>query len=186
MNDRLVSEISVFREPRETAPQSEKRNVQISVLICTHNRTKYLSRAIESVVNQSLSRELYEIIVVDNCSTDNTKEVVTDYVSNGQNLRYFYEPSLGLSHARNRAIQESRSDYLVFLDDDAVADPALLQLYLEAFKNVKPTPACIAGKILLTYEAPKPDWYPQNRGFERCLTYVDYGDADRFLDFSKY
>jgi len=85
----------------------EMSAISISAIICTYNGGRYLKRAIESLASQSLSRKDYEIIVVDNCSTDSTKEIVGSLLNNVENLRYCYEPEIGLSHARNRGIQES-------------------------------------------------------------------------------
>ena len=88
----------------------EMSAISISAIICTYNGGRYLKRAIESLASQSLSRKDYEIIVVDNCSTDSTKEIVGSLLNNVENLRYCYEPEIGLSHARNRGIQESMGE----------------------------------------------------------------------------
>lgn len=160
--------------------------IGISVIICTHNRASYLVRSIENITNQTLQKELYEIIIVDNRSTDNTKNIVFNFIFEGYNIKYFLEPKLGLSNARNRGIYESKFKYLIFLDDDAFASKDLLKLYFDAFTKIETPPACIAGKIILDYEVPKPKWFPQNPGFEKSLTYLNYGDKDRFLQYANY
>jgi len=165
--------------------QRSLKAIEISAIICTHNRAEYLKRAIESLLSQSISEVRYEIIVVDNRSTDNTKKVVDGFLYEAPNVAYYYEPSLGLSKARNRGLKESKSDIILFIDDDAVACPDLLQGHLWAYKNVNPTPVSVAGRIYLDWEIPKPIWYPATIGFERCLTCLDYGDKARFLEFPK-
>ena len=95
-------------------------NVQISAVVCTHNRAAYLRKALQSLVDQTMAQELYEIIVVDNASTDGTKQVVSEY-SGASNLRCLYEPVIGLSRARNTGWGNARGEYVAYLDDDAVA-----------------------------------------------------------------
>ena len=75
-------------------------NIDISCIICTHNRAGYLGSAIKSLMHQTLPKDRYEIIVVDNASDDDTKKIV-DGFTGAQNLRYAYEKKLGLAHARN-------------------------------------------------------------------------------------
>jgi len=158
---------------------------EISAIICTHNRSEYLKRAVESLLSQSISKERYEIIIIDNRSTDNTKEIVRDLFLEAPNIVYQYEERLGLSKARNRGLEESRSEIVVYMDDDAVACQDFLKRHLEAYEKVSPTPVSVGGRIYLDWEMPKPGWYPDTEGFERCLTRLDYGDEARFLEFTR-
>ena len=75
--------------------------IQITAIVCTRNRAEMLARAIDSLVAQSLPAKKYEILVVDNGSTDNTPELLHERASQYGNLRYVSEPELGLSKARN-------------------------------------------------------------------------------------
>ncbi|MEE8471432.1 MAG: glycosyltransferase family A protein [Dehalococcoidia bacterium] len=97
-------------------------SIRVSAIICTHNRSDYLRQAIQSLADQTLPTEQYEVIVVDNGSTDNTRAVVEgfDHIAN---LRYVYEPILGLSQARNTGWQNARGEYIAFMDDDAIGYP---------------------------------------------------------------
>jgi glycosyltransferase involved in cell wall biosynthesis len=97
---------------------------QISAIICTHNRDAYLGAAIDSLLAQSFAGE-FEVIVVDNASTDRTREVVNDRLPHPR-LHYIYEPVIGLSVARNTGATTARSPILAYLDDDAVASSAWL------------------------------------------------------------
>jgi len=161
-------------------------SIEISVVICTYNRASYLVKALESLQLQSVPLDSFEIIVVDNHSNDNTKDIVNRFQLELSNLIYIYEPSQGLSIARNCGIKAARSEIIIFIDDDAVACPDLIDYHLKAYKEIHPRPGCVAGKILLDWELPKPDWFPNNRLFERALTYLDYGQEPRFIDFTKY
>ncbi|MGB5916428.1 MAG: glycosyltransferase family A protein, partial [Phormidesmis sp.] len=97
----------------------------ISAIICTHNREQYLGAAIDSLLAQTL--DCYEIIVVDNASTDATAAIAKSRVDSAANnaantkVRYIYEPTLGLSVARNRGAKEAQGEILAYLDDDAEA-----------------------------------------------------------------
>jgi glycosyltransferase involved in cell wall biosynthesis len=102
---------------------------KISVLVCTYNRSKTLGVAIESIAVQSLPQSIkWEIAVVDNNSTDQTRQVVQDLQRRYPDLiRYVFEPKQGISNARNAGIAEAKGEILAFLDDDESADPDWLQ-----------------------------------------------------------
>src|SRR3989337_3554689 len=104
----------------------------ISAIICTHNRVEYLTKAIQSLVDQNIPKSKYEIIVVDNCSTDSTREVVEKF-SSKSNIRYIYEPTLGANKARNTGWRNARGKYIAYLDDDAIASPVWLCRILQGF-----------------------------------------------------
>ena len=133
--------------------------MKISAIICTHNRAAYLPQAIRSLLEQRLPPEDYEILVVDNNSTDNTREIVTGLMREAPNLRYFYETNAGLSCARNRGIREAGAPIVAFLDDDALAEDGWLVAILDAFA-IEPRPACVGGPVRPWWEMPKPNWFP--------------------------
>ena len=85
-----------------------------SIIICTHNRSVYLAENLPKVLELEYSPEKFEVIVVDNASTDNTSSVAKE-----AGVRCVREGILGLTHARNRGIAESRGDLIAFVDDDA-------------------------------------------------------------------
>src|SRR5215216_4801701 len=99
----------------------------ISVIIPTYNRATLLRKALQSIVKQTLSKKEFEVIVIDNNSTDNTAEVVSQYAYNWNNLKYFHESSAGLHAARHRGLKESAGEILVFADDDIEALPSWLE-----------------------------------------------------------
>jgi glycosyltransferase involved in cell wall biosynthesis len=132
-------------------------SVEISAVVATRNRAAYLRQALQSLVDQSLAPDRYEILVVDNGSQDETKQVVVGFTAS-PNLRYFYEPVPGVSRARNLGWRAAQGNYVAFLDDDAVACRDWLALYLEAFKSVRNGIGAIGGRVELVWEAPRPDW----------------------------
>lgn len=104
--------------------------MQLCAIICTHNRGAYLGKAIDSLLAQDYAD--YEVVVVDNASTDDTRVVVESRLGHPR-LRYVYEPELGLSVARNRGAQETRGEILTYLDDDAIASPGWLTALAQGF-----------------------------------------------------
>ena len=159
-------------------------SIHISAIICTHNRAGYLSKALQSLVNQSLPKEQFEILVVDNKSTDNTRQVVCEEFAFVPNLRYFYEPIIGLSQARNTGWCNASGEYVAYLDDDAIACPQWLEKILDAFSKVVPQPGGVGGKVEPIWEVPRPDWLPDP--LLPYLTIVDWSEVPTTLDDWRY
>ncbi|MGB3193236.1 MAG: glycosyltransferase family 2 protein [Limnoraphis sp.] len=120
---------------------------QISAIICTHNRDRYLGAAIDSLLTQDF--EDYEVIVVDNASTDGTREV-TEARQHHPKLTYVYEEVTGLSVARNRGAKEAKSPILAYLDDDAIATPQWLGILHQAYQQNEKL-AIAGGKVTLLW-----------------------------------
>ena len=131
----------------------------LSIVVCTYNRDKYLYGALKCIAENGFPAEAYEIILVNNMSTDNTEAECKRFQSDYPNVdfRYFVETNQGLSYARNRGIEESRGDTLLFLDDDSYIQKdylANLQKQLDTY----PDTDAFGGKIdpvFETGEAPK-------------------------------
>jgi glycosyltransferase involved in cell wall biosynthesis len=156
----------------------------ISAIICTRNRAKYLRGAIESLRDQSLPPDQYEIIVIDNGSSDETRQVVQSEYAHVPNLRYIAEPVVGLSQARNTGWRAARSEYVAYLDDDAVAAPCWVSSILRAFADVIPRPGCVGGPIDLMWEDNAPDWVPFD--LYCTLGFCSHGTESRALHDHEY
>lgn len=96
-----------------------KSNFVVSVVIATRNRAESLRDTLASLTRQS--RKPDEVVVVDNASGDHTRDVALSFVDR-LNLKYVYEATRGIPHARNAGIQNSSGDIVAFIDDDCVAD----------------------------------------------------------------
>jgi len=109
----------------------------ISVIIPTFNRDQQVRAAIESVLAQTYPA--FEVIVVDDGSTDATEEVVQSLQTiqncNGHEIRYFFQHNQGSSAARNRGIREARGEWIAFLDSDDLWFPMKLQLQMQAIRE---------------------------------------------------
>jgi glycosyltransferase involved in cell wall biosynthesis len=103
---------------------------KVSVIIATYNRAHYIREAIDSVLSQTFTD--YEIIVVDDGSTDNTRAVVGSY---GSKVKYFYQKNQGQPAAENHAARESTGEYIALLDDDDIWFPNKLEVQLDVLEN---------------------------------------------------
>lgn len=129
----------------------------ISIIVCTYNRAKYLYDALASIASNDFPHDEYEIVLVNNNSTDDTEKKCKQFTANYPDVtfRYCSENKQGLSFARNKGIAESKGDFLVFLDDDVVVKSD----YLRNLKtNLDNTPDLMAfgGKITPRFEAGHP------------------------------
>ncbi len=108
-------------------------NPTVSVIIPTYNRANLVSRAIKSVLNQTYQD--FEIIVVDDCSEDNTEEIVKSF--NDSRIRYIkHKKNKGGSAARNTGIKRARGKYIAFLDDDDEWLPSKLEKQIMLFEKL--------------------------------------------------
>lgn len=131
----------------------------LSVIICTYNREKYIYKCLQNLANNRSNTD-WELLVVDNKSTDNTlneiKRFEQDY--NPANYRYILETEQGLSFARNRGIKEAKGDWLVFLDDDAFVKNDYIEK-LQNYITELPDMQAFGGKIVPLFEDGKiPKW----------------------------
>ena len=120
---------------------------KISAIICTHNRDRYLGAAIDSLLDQNFSD--YEVLVVDNASTDRTRSIVEARLPHPR-LRYLYESTLGLSTARNTGAMAAKGALLSYLDDDAEASRGWLTALYQAYQTNSKL-AIAGGKVTLIW-----------------------------------
>lgn len=133
------------------------QELDLSVIICTHNRASLLDRALASLARADKPvRCRWEVLLVDNGSTDATPDVTRCW-KGPLPLRYVFEPELGLSAARNRAVVEARGRLLLFTDDDVEVDRSWLRAMMDARRRW-PSAGYLAGTILPRFERKPPDW----------------------------
>ena len=152
-------------------PATLEPQPQISAIICTHNRDRYLAKAIDSLLIQTCKN--YEILIIDNASTDRTDEIAEFYVNNNPHVRYHYEAKVGLSVARNTGAQLAIAPLIAYLDDDAIASPQWLQTFIEAYAQ-DPKLAISGGKVTLIWDCAQPKWLSKN--LSGNLGFYDLGD----------
>lgn len=154
--------------------------LRITAIICTRNRAMFLEKCITSLLNQSAPLDEYEILVVDNGSTDSTRDVLSKY-EHIENFRHIYEPQVGLSRARNTGWKESRCDIVGYIDDDATVDHLWVESVLDVIDRIGPLPEWIGGPIHLDWAAPAPNWIDDE--LKVPLGYVDWGKSAKRLVF---
>ena len=111
--------------------------MKITTILCTYNRCQSLAKALDSVAASTVPEPVeWEVLVVDNNSRDQTREVVEDFCRRYPGrFRYMFEPQRGKSHALNAAIREAQGDVLAFTDDDVAVEPTWLQNLTAALRT---------------------------------------------------
>jgi glucosyl-dolichyl phosphate glucuronosyltransferase len=133
---------------------------KISAVICSYNRARFIINAVESIFTQEFDKALYEVIVVDNNSTDNTIALLQEYKSTypDRNFSFYIEKNQGVAHTRTRCAQEAKGAIVAFLDDDSTAQPGWLS-GIVSFFDEHPNTYSTGGKIIPKFLTPIPDWY---------------------------
>jgi glycosyltransferase involved in cell wall biosynthesis len=133
--------------------------MKLSVILCTYNRKAYIYDVLKSIAENSFPYEKYELLVIDNNSSDDTasecRRFHTAFPS--VNYRYLIEKQQGLSHARNRGIKEATGDIIIYVDDDATVNDGYLQAYYSFFEQY-PLAMAAGGPVTPVYETGKPHW----------------------------
>ena len=149
----------------------------ITAIICTRNRARLLDLCLRSLQRQTAPREQYEVLVIDNGSSDDTPSVCAAHASSG--VRYIVEPVAGLSRARNTGWREAKAPIVGYLDDDAQALEGWMAGALAVFQNVHPAPAWAGGPIDLDWQSPPPEWL--DASLQGCLGILNLGDSPRWM-----
>jgi glycosyltransferase involved in cell wall biosynthesis len=127
-------------------------------VVPTRNRERLLMRALESLLAQHAGRVRYEVIVVDNGSTDGTRALVDSFAARGRaRVRHVHEPRPGASQARNTGIAAARAPIVAFLDDDVEADPTWVATIAHTLQT-HPDIDCVGGSIAPRWSTAPPRW----------------------------
>jgi glycosyltransferase involved in cell wall biosynthesis len=132
---------------------------KLSIVIATYNRSQSLLRILRSVVGQTAPAQLWECVVVNNNSTDDTEAVFSDFAEKNPtfDLRMVTETKQGLSNARNCGIAASVGDYIAIVDDDETLEESFVESYIEFFDSF-PTAMAAGGAVKACYESARPRW----------------------------
>jgi len=136
--------------------------MKATVIVCTYNRCDTLAKTLESLAASTIPDSAeWEIAVVDNNSSDRTRQVVEDFSRRFPGrFRYTFEPRQGKSFALNRGIRETQAEVLAFTDDDVIAETGWLWNLTKNLFSGEWQGA--GGKILPLNTAPIPDWIPRD------------------------
>jgi glucosyl-dolichyl phosphate glucuronosyltransferase len=147
---------------------------RVSVVMCTYNRGGILADAVRSVVDQHDATPPFELIVVDNNSTDSTRDIVDRFTRIDSRVRYLFEPQQGLSYARNAGIGLARAPLIAFTDDDVRAEADWIDATVRAFDEHREADF-VGGRVLPIWPVAPPGWLTRDHWMPLAL--VDYGDA---------
>ena len=159
--------------------------IRLSLVIATYNRAEQLMVTLGSVAMQNAEAESWECIVVDNNSSDNTRERVEAFKSkhNSLNIRYIFEQNQGLSYARNAGIVASRGDIVAFIDDDERIVSDFVSAYIDLFDQ-HPDAMAAGGEIIAEYPTGRPRW--MSRYTERPIANpMSFGDRVKLFPSSR-
>ncbi|HWN42148.1 MAG TPA: glycosyltransferase [Thermoanaerobaculia bacterium] len=159
------------------------RNPQVSVVVCTRNRSRTLAQACTAFLGIDYPPERWELLIVDNGSTDDTLQVAHGIARSRPDLvRVIEEPRIGLSAARNTGVRHSRGDIIAFADDDAFPEPGWLHALVDVLMQENVLAA--GGPVEPDFQGELPPWFSDcylpylaawDKGAEiQPLTYNDY------------
>jgi len=151
---------------------------ELSIILCTRNRSRLLRQAVESLLVQPFDRSRYEILIVDGNSTDDTPTVSAGLASTHPHISYHNCPERGLPKARVYGAARARGRVIGYLDDDATACAD----WLERADRIARTrnPICFGGPFFAFYETPKPAWFKDAYGS------VTHGELARELNDDEF
>jgi GT2 family glycosyltransferase len=157
--------------------------LRASVVVCTHNGGRLVEETLESLVCQDFPPAAFEILVVDNASTDATPDVVRGMAERHPGrIRLVREPVLGHSSARNRGVRESRGDVIAFTDDDARVTPGWLRALVDTCE--RPQVGCAGGPVRAVLVEPLPEWVTPP--FLPYLALFEKGTEEVGLSYNEY
>lgn len=158
-------------------------HLAISAVLCTLDRGPDIEDTLRSMLDQTLPRARFEIVIVDNGSRPENRAILERIArAHAPTLRYVREDQRGLSHARNRGIAEARADLIAFVDDDARVTPAWLATYVEAFA-AQPAVDVLGSSVELVHAVEPPPWaedwmWPYLGAFDRGDRACELGVLD--------
>jgi glycosyltransferase involved in cell wall biosynthesis len=152
----------------------------LSVVISTYNRCGLLAEALDRLLAQEANGVRYEVITVDNNSTDQTRQVVESFIERGHsNLRYVFESRQGVSYGRNAGVASANAPIIAFVDDDVLVTPSWLNNIKKAFDEHIEIDF-VGGKILPNWPNKPPSWLTRDHWWPLAL--LDVGDNAMYVN----
>ncbi len=149
----------------------------VSVVICSHDRLHYVRACMESLAHQTVGRNGFETILVDSGSPPAVAAEMERIAETTPNTRLVRLDISGVSLARNEGAKAATSDYVAYIDDDAMAAPDWIEQIQHVLAEHGCRPAVLGGKVLPVWEAPLPDWWPASlRGVLSIIEHEGSGE----------
>lgn len=157
---------------------------QLSIVICTYNRERYIAESIRSALKQTADKQFYQLIVVNNNSKDRTDDICRALLDEEQlQFDYFIEFNQGNSFARNRGIEESKGEIIAFIDDDAMVEHNYVENLLKFYREHLDVDA-VGGRIYPRYEEEKANWL--SPVLMPLIAALDMGNSPRPFRWGKF
>jgi glycosyltransferase involved in cell wall biosynthesis len=151
--------------------------MEVTACICSHNRPAYLRDCLAGLVCQTVGPDRFDILVVDSASTPDAAAQMVRLVAGLPNTRLLRLEQAGVSFARNAGAAATRSDFIAYIDDDAVPASDWIERIREAIGATDAPPAMIGGRIVPRWEVPLPAWWPrQLRGILSLVEFEGEGE----------
>jgi glucosyl-dolichyl phosphate glucuronosyltransferase len=133
--------------------------LRVTVAVITYNRSRYLRETLAGLVRQDYQTDCWELLVIDNNSTDDTRDVVASFMGSNPSPRRILETRPGLDHGRNRAIEEARCDVIALVDDDIVVEPDWLAQLVAPFSSQSShSIGVVGGEVVPVFPDGIPAW----------------------------
>ena len=157
----------------------------LSIVICTYNRDTYLQKCLDHLSIQTAPKDVFEVLVINNNSSDQTEKICSDFSKNHQELqfRHLVEREQGLSYSRNLGVRQSKGEILSYIDDDAFADHKFVSNLIGYFHKHHDADA-IGGKITPVYEGSAPRW--MSKYLLPLVAALDMGNKPRVFKGRKF
>lgn len=120
--------------------------IKVSVILPVYNTGKYLRQCLESIENQTLKN--FEVFCVDDGSTDDSVEIISEYVKKDSRFHLLEQKNAGGGAARNHGMEAAKGEYLAFLDSDDFFEPGLLEKQAKRLDETKGRSLCLQGALL--------------------------------------
>jgi glycosyltransferase involved in cell wall biosynthesis len=164
--------------------QSTIEPLTFSIIVPTYNRSEMLGVLLKGLQAMRVpDRVTWEVIVVDNNSTDATRDVIDSFLRKAAlPLRYYLERQQGAAHARNRGVQAARGKIIAFVDDDEMVVEDWLAVVHSAFQGY--SCAAVGGRVLPRWISPPPDWYTTDGPYRIIGPIQDHDLGEAIIDYN--
>ncbi len=154
----------------------------VSVVICTYNRGALLRNSLEHLAAQQPGDSRFEVWIINNNSSDNTQQVIDEFIAGRENWHTFFEARQGLSFARNSGVEHSRAPIIAFTDDDVAARSDWIAEIVRTMQE-HPEVDYIGGKVLPRWHAPPPRWLTPVNWTPLAVT--DHGEKPFYVSIKR-
>ena len=152
--------------------------MELTVCICTHDRPRYLRDCLDGLRNQTVSEDRFTILIVDSASPEPARTELRALLQNYPWSQVIRVEEAGVSAARNAGARAAATDYIAYIDDDAIPSETWVEAILDAIhERGRDRPAVLGGRILPKWEALLPAWWPPSlRGLLSIIEHEGTGE----------